>query len=550
MGEVSLSSGPAIWRGPALVAAGLLLILVLVSASCERSVTDLAGSEISTYLQAESLGYDLDLEFDESDRLRSTTRFGEDSVEPRGTPGYESGRPRFDQPRTYTFLLAPFVRMAGPRGAAIFNALLLAAAAWVATRQLGRRLGSEAALVIVLFIFATVTYRTVFLIRPHAFLLTTVVCAMAMALRFEEPSVDQLREIYRSPPSLVNVVLTWTAVGLLTGVVATYHPLYLVLLLPFALKIPLGHRRWGLVALVAGTILVILLDPPDFQSFAGLRFDVSLSTWNLIYLAAGRNMGFLPYFLPLVVAVGWVGGKERRTSFWLSALIGAVGFALLEPFDLFDGPAAVGNGWLLPLTGALWFVPTRPVPRRWIWIVGLCSATAMVPTWSAPSIDLVTPEKTYRHASGWLNQWLPVETTQKDLPSGGEIMGRGLWVRSSSTAAEPTEGGRWHLKGDQRAELTIASPTAIGSLYLQFGSQAEPELEVRGGELGNMVLSPDGGIGFQIGDLDRRSLHPMWWSDEKHHVYVITIRMPQLEAVKTQTFTIRAFGPASGESDS
>ncbi|MEJ2084541.1 MAG: hypothetical protein P8Y44_02545 [Acidobacteriota bacterium] len=549
MGEVPMTAEAATWRGPALVVAGLLSILVLVCASCERNVADLADSEISTYLQAESLGYDFDLEIGDGDRLRSVAQFGEDVFEPPSTSAQGGGGQRFDHPRTYTLLLAPFVRMAGPRGAAIFNALMLALAAWVAMRRLGTSFGSQAALVIILFLFATVTYRAVFLIRPHVFLLTTVVCAMALALRFEEPGVHHLREIYRPPPAVVNITLTWLAIGLLAGVVATYHPLYLVLLLPLAMQIPTDHRKWGLMALLVGTTVLILLDPPDIQRFVGSRFDVGLSTWSLIYLAVGRNIGLLPYFLPVVIALGWIGGTKRRTSFWLSVLVAGVGFALLEPFDLFDGPAAVGNGWLLPLTGALWFVPSRPVPRQWIWIAAACSALTMLPTWAAPNIDLVTPAKTYRHSSGWLNQWLPVETTQRDLPAGGERMGRGLWVRSSSAAAEPTEDGGWQLEGNQRAELTIASPAQIGSLYLQFGPQAEPELEVRGGQLGNMVLAPDGGIGFQIEDLDRRALHPMWWSGEKHHVYVITIRMPQPGSPKTQMFTVRAFGPEFGASD-
>ena len=80
---------------------------------------------------------------------------------------------------------------------------------------------------------------------------------------------------------------------------------------------------------------------------------------------------------------------------------------------------------------------------------------------------------------------------------------------------------------------------ALGSLYLQFGTQAEPELEVRGGELGEMVLLPSGGVGFRIENPRLRALHPMWWSTDRHYNYVLQIHMPMTE-VRSQSLTITA----------
>jgi hypothetical protein len=97
------------------------------------------------------------------------------------------------------------------------------------------------------------------------------------------------------------------------------------------------------------------------------------------------------------------------------------------------------------------------------------------------------------------------------------------------------------MEGDRQVQLLLASPAPIGSVFLQFGPQAEPELELKGGSIGNMVLAPDGGISFQVGDLDRRALHPMWWSSEKHNVYLLRLKMPEQEP-ETQSLTIRAFG--------
>ncbi len=535
----------ALWRGPWLVLLVLLGLLLIAAVSCERTVEDMTDVEISTYLQAESLAYDLDLEYGDADRDRSRERFGDRERDLVLAVDSDSGTQRFGHPQIYPLVLAPFVRVAGQRGPAIANALLLGLAAFAAVRQLGKRLGNVTPLLIALLVFASVTYRSVFLVQPHILLLSIVVVAIGLTFRFEEPGLHDMQELYRQPPRAFPISLNWFAIGLLTGITMTYHPVYGVLLLPVTLSVPADYRKSGIAALAVGVALPLFLALPSLEGLIPSELDMSLSAWNLLYLAIGRNVGVIPYFLPLILALGMAQGGEGRTSLWLSALVGSIAFALLMPFNFFDGPAAVGNGWLLPLTGALWFVPTRPLPRQWIWITAVCAAPLMMPTWIAPTVDLVTPERMYRHASGWLNQWLPPETSQRPIPNGGEVMGQGLWVRSLSGAARPTSNGRWLVEGNQRAQLLLASPTPLGSVYLQFGSQAEPELELRGGSLGNTVLAPDGSIGFQVEGLKRRAQHPMWWSSENQQIYLLSFEMPQ-EDPMAQTLTIRAFGLGFG----
>ena len=536
------------WRGPWSVLGILLGLLLIASVSCERTVGDMTDVEISTYLQAESLAYDLDFEFGEGDRDRSRERFGDSERDLMLAVDSDTGTQRFDHPQIYALVLAPFVRVAGQRGPAIANMLLLGVAVFAAISQLGKRLGSVTPLLIALLVFASVTYRSVFLVQPHILLLSMVVVAIGLTFRFEEPGLHDMQELYRQPPRAFPIALNWFAIGVLIGMTMTYHPVYGVLLLPVTLAVPPDFRKAGIVALAVGAALPLLLAPPNLGSLIPADPDVGLSAWNVLYLAIGRNVGVIPYFLPLILALGMAQGGEGRTSLWLSALVGSIAFALLMPFNFFDGPAAVGNGWLLPLTGILWFVPTRPPPRHWIWITLACAAPLMIPTWIAPTVDLVTPESMYRHASGRLNQWLPPETTQRPIPNGGEVMGRGLWVRSLNGAARPTSNGRWLIEGNQSAQLLLASPIPVGSVYLQFGSQAEPELELRGGSLGNTVLAPDGSIGFQVEALERRALHPMWWSSEKQQIYLLSLEMPQLEP-RTQTLTIRAFGVGLGRNE-
>lgn len=550
MDALRVGAGAPLRRGSVLLAVVLSGLLLAAAVSCERSRADLADVEISTYLQAESLAHDFDLEFGEGDRTRAIARFGELSGELRVSEDELSGPSPFEHSRTYTALLAPFVRLAGIRGAAILNWLLLLIAASVAAGSLRRRVGSDAVMLIALMVFASVTYRSVFLIRPHVFLLSLVVLSLTLALRSEEPAIEHIRDHYRPPAQGWKAALLWFPIGILVGILAAHHLVYLTLLMPLIAQLPQGSKRAAAAVLALGIAVVLVFDRPEVASLVPTGFDVGLAGWNLLYVFVGRNVGALPFFLPAVLAVGLTRGGDRRTLFWLSTLLACVVLAVLDPFDIFDGPAAVGSGWLLPLTGALWLVPTRPLPRTWLLVAWACSAVTMIPTWMATDVDLVTAEKNYRHASGWLHGWLPIETTQQSIPNGGEVMGAGLWVRSLTAAAEPSTSGRWLLQGDETAELVMASPTAVGSLYLQFGSRAEPELEVQGGALGNMVLAPDGGVGFQIRELDRRALHPMWWSPEKHYVYVLKLRMPQHESPASQPFTIRAFGPQLGRDDS
>ena len=85
--------------------------------------------------------------------------------------------------------------------------------------------------------------------------------------------------------------------------------------------------------------------------------------------------------------------------------------------------------------------------------------------------------------------------------------------------------------------MHLATPTELAAVHLQFGPQAAAALEVRGADLGDMVLAPDGGVGFRLENLGRQALHPMWWSPEKHYNYVLQIRMPMEEA-RAQTLSI------------
>jgi hypothetical protein len=268
------------------------------------------------------------------------------------------------------------------------------------------------------------------------------------------------------------------------------------------------------------------------------RVSVGVSTWNLLYFGVGRNVGLLPYFLPALALLGlWKGGSGRSVLV-VTAIVGALGSLVIQPYDFFGGPAAVGNGWLIPWFVLLWFVAAQPLPRGWLMATLLLAAPAMYPTWLAPSVEPLTDQGTYRHASGRFHRYLPVETTQEPLPPG-EVMGNRFWIRSLSGEARVSGSGRWLLRGEDWAELHLSSPSELASLHFQFGPQAEAALEIRGADLGDMVLLPDGGIGFRVENLKRRGIHPMWFSADRHFNYVLQFHMP-MEEPRAQTLSIIA----------
>ena len=546
MGTLSVGSSHLLWRAPWITLGALFGLLLIAAAACERSVEDLGDVEISLVLQAESMLRDFDLAYGEEDQVRYAEKFGDLQRDLILRTDPQGGPPRFDSLQVYPLVIAPMVSAVGLRGAAITNAILLVFAAIAAVHRLGKRLGSVTPLFVALLVFASVTYRSVFVVDPAIMLFSFAVLAMSLTFRFEEPGSHDIGEMYREAPTSLPVGSNWLCIGLLIGLTIAFHPLYSVLLLPPAVSVPEGHRRAGLIALAVGAALALILVRPELGGgLVPAQLDAGLFSWNMLYLFVGRNVGLLPYFLPLVLTLGMTQGGEGRTTLWVSALLGSVLFVILMPYDFYGGPAAVGNRWVLPLTAALWFLPTRPFPRYWLGVTALFAAPLMIPTWMAPSVDLVTPNEIYRHASGRLHSWLPPETSQEPIPNGGEVMGRGLWVRSLSGTAQPTSAGRWEVEGNEDIQLLVASPTPLASVYLQFGPQAEPELELRGGTLGNMVLAPDGAVGFRVDSLRRRALHPMWWSREKHSVYLLRMRMPQ-DQPTIQTLTIRAFAQDIG----
>lgn len=569
MGERDLSSTALpvaalrrrIW-GPAV----LLLALSSALAMARPAEAPSSARGVSYVLAAQSLAGDLDLRLGEDDlaRLRAL---------PQADPmrlllaGREAPAPgAFPIPVPLAALAAPFAAVAGVRGVVLANLLFLVVAMAMAARTLRQRLDTPWRL-LVAFLFGSVVTPFLFEPRPEGLVLAAVVAAFALAYRSETPTFDEMPEVFDRPYTLADPRLAgrWLAVGLLLGIAVLLHPLHLALLVPAAMALPGAARRSGRVLLGVGLVAMLGLglggalvldaampwitplgifesgelpvgqgagaasDPvPSVLEAARPVADVALTGWNALFFAAGRTVGALPYFLPVVLILAlWEPGARRSTLVVTAIATGLVAVAVW-PFD-FAGDARLGNAWWLPVYGSLWLVPTRRVGMAAPLAVMALSGLILWPSW----LGLVGLRSEASPTPGGLSplasRWLPAESTLR--PVGRDFLEQdGVRVLLAGGALSE-RGGRLFLSGGHWGNLVVASPRPVDRLFLAFDGQAGSELEVVGGELGNTLFQGDGGVGFEILLEESARRHPMWWSDSRQTLYDLRVRLPRAPAI-------------------
>ena len=394
-------------------------------------------------------------------------------------------------------------------------------------------------------------------------------------------AVGRLAELYEPPAgawesaAAWRPLARWAAAGALLAVPGAFRPFYLVLLAPAALaaraELAAATRgRWRRpAALLAGALLVLagsalaqrsaggdwspyggerqgfyertgfpLVDFPAegwdesvrrwgntawlFEGVAesyGPPADASLWGWNAAYLIAGRNVGVLPYFLPVVLGLAAYSGRGGRWLLVAGVLVALACFLWVRPFNFYGGAGAIANRYFLPLYPALWFLAGRPPARgsggraAAAVAVAALAAPLLWPLWSSPRSFPVGEDGRYRHVGELARRLLPYETTQSHVPGGSDRAMDGLWVRLLGGGVEPRGEDRAALVGGAPAELLVGSPQPLASLMVRFGRSGPSHLEVEGAVPGETILSPDGGIAFLLEPGRPRAVHPMWWSD-------------------------------------
>lgn len=469
------------------------------------------GDEGVYSMQAQSLAFDFDRRYEESDyrRYLRTTGKVPDPLILQSTDG--GGTMVYAKPAFYSLYLAPFVRLAPERGPIVANLVLLILAALLLECLLLRRVGADGPLLAALLLFFSVAFGHVFWVHADLFYLV----ATALGLCCVDPWLEG------KTPSLGRLA----AGGVLLATAGAGRPFYLAVLAGVLLAAtPTLRRAWGrrAAAIVLGAALALLAgsglfhratggawspyvgERQGFSSAAGYpdvdfererwpellaaRGDVSwvregfllpgfepaLFGHNAVYALLGRSVGIVPYFLPLLLACACVRPGSRRT--WLLAAIGVglLAFLIKSPHNFYGGAGAIANRWFLPLYPVCWFLIERRPPRRWLVASSLVAALFVAPLWrSAASfpleIDAETGARRLRYVSPAARLLLPLETSQVHLSSApSEIQHGDLRVRLIGDGLRPHGNGGIRYRPTADGELLIGSPVPLAGLTVEL----------------------------------------------------------------------------------
>lgn len=555
---------------------GVLLLLTLIGAlRFDRAGRpSLVGDEATYAMQAASLAFDFDLAYSRTDYDRFVQDWG-------GPPdglilqsGDNGAHITYGKPCLYALAIAPFVRVAPVRGGLIANVFYLSAAALLAAWALKRRLGDTAPVWVAVFLFASVAFAYAFWVHADLFLLSTTAAGLALVYGRGRSQYDPLPLIHQEPKPR-RIFFWWLLAGVLLTVAGAFRPFYLSLLLP-AVVFAWGEsrRRAALTGLLTGAILLLAVTAAgqwvsgaSWTGYGGERggfyprtgypevdypasdwpkvirawgntswlheggldpaYDPKLLAWNVLYFLAGRNVGVLPYFLPLLVGFLAYRRDRGRWAILVAVTLAVLGFFLIRPFNFYGGGGAIANRYFLPLYPALWFLMARPVRVRWAIPVVLLAAPFLYLLWQQPTAFPIGEDGRYRHVTPIAQRLLPYETTQSHIPGGQDYAENGVWVKLLSHNLYRAEGGTGaRIVGDTEGEILVGSPEPLRALHLRFDKQAPARLEHGGQELRPMVLHPDGGITFEIPLKNARAVHPMWWTPDDYYLYELDLRLP------------------------
>ncbi len=525
----------------------------------------LAGE--ATYLmQARSLADDFDLTYTRADFDRMLLADRGNPTDLALTSGSRGRRIAFDRPFPYAVYLAPFLKLWPRHGFAVANALLLTLVCVFAARTLERRLGPWGAPAVALLAFGSVVFAYVFLATGDLFLFAVTLAAFCLLVQGkpEEPGAG------------TGIAWRSAAAGALLAIPAATEPPYAVLGLAAFFALRGADRRVGRPALAAGflagvAVLAVagwwaggglfglgassfrftpqtgypLVDftaaewPQTVRRLGALYFDGAprfswgldplLWLWNGLYLVAGRSIGLVPYFAPLLLIAAGASSATRRPLL-LGAAAWALGIVVLQPFNVYGGEGAVANRLFLPVYGALWVLAEAGHRRR----AALATASAAVlaalflwPLWTSPWSYPIDGERGYRHVTSLARRVLPFESSQRPMPGSGVTEHHGLMVKLLSDHAWVETGrGRLKIEGGEPVEMLIASILDLDVLRFDFGPEAPGGITFSGGRVAERILEPGGGISFRVLPRGLPRRHATWWTPRRQRLYLLALELP------------------------
>ena len=553
----------------------LLLVALMVGALTvdRRTWPSFMGDEATYAMQAESLAFDGDLRYTAADYHRLVEHWGRP---PQGLilqSGDGGATITYGKPVFYPLYLAPFVRLSPTRGPFVANALLLALASLSAAGVLRRRLGPWAPAWVAALVFGSVSFAFVFWIHADLFLM----CLTALALALADGAGGNAQPTDDEPPRRSRVFSPrWPLVGILLAMVAFSRPTYLPLFLAVLAFLPRSRPdRWRSLALLLGSALAVValtatlhwsltrswtgygalrsgfyahtgypeVDFPTADWVAQLEemgnaaarspasvlrdkpLDASLLAWNSFYFLAGRHVGLVPYFLPVLLAL-WGPWRDRRRWALVAAVALSVGlFLWTRPFNFYGGGGTLANRYFLPTYPALWFLAGHRLRPAWIVASGFAAGLFLYPLWLAPRTFPIGEQGTYRYVSPLATQLLPFETTLSHLKLAGrdDLYDGGFYLRLISP--ELRAGGDAHLRlpVGTSGELLVGRVESLDRLELTLRWPDDVRVEVGGARVEALGYGPEGRrFLLHLARPDAR--HPMWWTWDPVSLHKLRIR--------------------------
>lgn len=517
------------------------VVLLLVAAWALPLPEAPAGDEATYLLAAASVWHDGDLRYDPRDLARAYRAW---SAGPAGVALAADGDGlAYARPFVYPVVAAPFYGLLGPRGLRVLSMALFLGMFWAARRRLvaprppagtpGRReerpgRGTGARLLLAAFFFASAAAAWTLRFEPAVLLMACLFFAVGLWCRVRCEPLWGRREL-----------LPLAGAGGLLAVATLHEPALGVLALPVAVDL-LWSRRWKAAAafvlalLGAGLVLAGLQERltggwgPDLaeegRTYAGpfpgevlpaaeqasgpeaLRTAAEppptpeLAARRLVWLAAGRHLGLLPYFPFALFALGLYladlrcrGGRSRHLLAGALALYGVlavlgIGFGGAGGWAASVGGSAPGARAAALVYPVLLFLPRRLRGRRLLLL-----PFAAAGLWLAPALgDTASGMHARRLAEGPADRVLPLEL---ELLAEGRLPGYtsfhrfpeaqgGAWLVPSETfsVAERHPDGVW-VRGATRSEVYVVARGEVEAVRFTARSiDAESELVVCGEE--------------------------------------------------------------------
>ena len=469
------------------------------------------GDEGVYAMQAQSLAFDFDRRYEASDyrRYLETTGKVPDPLILQSRDGGDTLV--YAKPVFYSLFLSPFVRLAPERGPIAANLVLLILGALLLECLLLRRVGADGPLMAAFLLFFSVTFGHVFWVHADLFYL--------VATAFGLCCLDPWFEGERLPPARLF------AAGVLLAIAGAGRPFYLAVLAAVllaaapSLRQASGRRAsaivlGGAVFLLAGSAWFhagsggawspyvgerqgfssatgypdIDFDRQDWPELLAARgdaswiregfllpsFDAGLLGHNLVYVALGRSIGIVPYFLPLVVACACLRRGSRRRWLLVAVALGLLAFLIKSPHNFYGGAGAIANRWFLPLYPVCWFLIERAPARRWLAASAVVAALFVGPLWHSAAafpveIDAESGARRLRYVSPAAKRLLPLETSQIHLSSApGDVQHGDLRVRLVGNGVWPHGDGGIRCRHGADGELLIGSPVPLAGLTVEL----------------------------------------------------------------------------------